>query len=70
MRAVADQLLLRKRAIIETIVDQLKNVCQIEHTRHHSPYTVVVHLVAGFIAYCHQPKNPSLTLGLPALLTA
>ena len=34
----ADHLLLRKRALIETIIDQLKNVCQIEHSRHRSPY--------------------------------
>ena len=68
--ATADQLLLRKRAIIESIVDQLKNICQIEHSRHRSPYAFVVHLVAGLIAYCHQPKKPSLHLGLHALLTA
>jgi hypothetical protein len=68
--AVADKLLLRKRALIETIVDQLKNVCQIEHSRHRSPYAFVVHLIAGLIAYCHQPKKPSLQLGLPALLAA
>ncbi len=35
---LADQLLLRKRALIETIIDQLKNVCQIEHSRHRSPF--------------------------------
>jgi hypothetical protein len=68
--AVADKLLLRKRALIETIVDQLKNVCQIEHSRHRSPYAFVVHFMAGLIAYCHQPKKPSLQLGLPALLAA
>jgi hypothetical protein len=37
--AVADKLLLRKRAIIESIVDQLKNICQIEHSRPRSPAT-------------------------------
>jgi hypothetical protein len=68
--AAADKLLLRKRALIETIVDQLKNVCQIEHSRHRSPYAFVVHLMAGLIAYCHLPKKPSLDLGLPALLPA
>jgi hypothetical protein len=62
---VSDKLLLRKRAIIETINDQLKNICQIEHTRHRSPINFLVNLVAGLIAYCHQPKKPSL--GLRAL---
>lgn len=55
-----DKLLLRKRALIESINDQLKNVCQIEHARHRSPYNFVVHLLAGLAAYCHQPKKPSL----------
>lgn len=63
----ADKLLLRKRAIIESINDQLKNICQIEHTRHRSPLNFVVHLLAGLIAYCHQPKKPSLFHDLPAL---
>jgi hypothetical protein len=59
-----DRLLLRKRALIECIFDQLKNVCQIEHSRHRSPYNFCVHLLAGLIAYCHQPKKPSLGLDL------
>jgi len=58
----ADKLLLRKRAIIESVNDQLKNISQIEHTRHRSPFNFVVHLLAGLIAYCHQPKKPSLHL--------
>jgi hypothetical protein len=58
----SDQLLLRKRALIETIDDQLKNICQIEHTRHRSPVTFLVTLVCGLIAYCHSPKKPSLDL--------
>jgi hypothetical protein len=57
-----DKLLLRKRALIESVNDQLKNICQIEHTRHRSPYNFLVHLLCGLIAYCHQPKKPSLHL--------
>ena len=60
---MTDKLLLRKRAIIETIYDQLKNICQIEHSRHRSPRNFLVNLLAGLIAYCHQPKKPSLDLG-------
>ena len=55
-----DKLLLRKRAIIESVIDQLKNVSQIEHTRHRSPINAFINIVAGLIAYCHQPKKPSL----------
>ena len=64
---VSDKLLLRKRAIIETINDQLKNICQIEHSRHRSPTNFLVNLLGGLIAYCHQPKKPSLDLFPPAL---
>jgi Transposase DDE domain len=55
-----DRLLLRKRVLIETINDQLKNVSQIEHGRHRSPANFLVNVLAGLIAYCHQPKKPSL----------
>jgi hypothetical protein len=66
---VMDKLLLRKRAITETIIDQLKNISQIEHSRHRSPINFLVNLLCGLIAYCHQPKKPSLHLGtLPALI--
>jgi len=55
-----DQCLLRKRAIIESVNDQLKNISQIEHSRHRSPTNFLVNLVGGLIAYCFQPKKPSL----------
>jgi hypothetical protein len=55
-----DKILLRKRAIVETVIDQLKNISQIEHTRHRSPVNFVVNIIAGLIAYCLQPKKPSL----------
>ena len=57
-----DKILLRKRAIIETINDQLKNISQVAHTRHRSVNNFLVNLVAGLIAYTHQPKKPSLNL--------
>jgi len=62
-----DKMLLRKRGIIETIFDQLKNISQIEHTRHRSPTNFVVNLFAGLIAYSLQPKKPSLDLSKTAL---
>ena len=57
---LSDRLLLRKRFIIETINDQLKNISQIEHTRHRSINNFVVNLIAGLIAYCHQPNKPAI----------
>jgi hypothetical protein len=67
---LSDKLLLRKRAIIEAIIDQLKNISQIEHSRHRSPTNFVVHLMAGLIAYSHQDKKPGLHLDEHALLAA
>lgn len=70
---LSDRLLLRKRFIIETINDQLKNISQIEHTRHRKPANFAVSLLAGLIAYTHQPKKPSIRFPehlaqLPALI--
>ena len=55
-----DRILLRKRAIIESVIDQLKNISQIEHSRHRSFTNFLVNLLCGLIAYAHQPKKPSL----------
>lgn len=57
---LTDKLLLRKRAIIETINDQLKNISQIEHSRHRSVSGFMLNVLAGLVAYCHQPKKPSI----------
>jgi hypothetical protein len=51
-----DKLLLRRRVIIETIVDQLKNISQIEHSRHRSPVNFVVNVLCGLIAYWRKPS--------------
>jgi transposase len=57
-----DRILIRKRAIVETVIDQLKNISQIEHSRHRSVCNFMVNLMCGLIAYAHQPKKPSLGL--------
>jgi len=57
-----EKILLRKRSLIETVNDTLKNVCQIEHSRHRSPINFVAHLVAGLVAYTRLPKKPSLKI--------
>ena len=78
MMLLNDQLLARKRSIVETVIDQLKNISQIEHSRHRSPVNfgregrggflrltnraVGVNILCGLIAYCYQPKKPSLNL--------
>jgi hypothetical protein len=56
-----DAILLRKRAICETIIDQLKNIFQIEHSRHRSPKNFLTNLFSALIAYSFTEKKPSLT---------
>jgi len=57
-----DKILLRKRSIIETVNDQLKNISQIEHSRHRSITNFMVNLAAGLIAYTYQDKKPGLNI--------
>lgn len=57
-----DRLLLRKRAIIESVNDQLKNISQVEHTRHRSVWNFYGNIVAGLIAYTFQERKPNLQL--------
>jgi predicted ATPase len=49
-----DKILLRKRALIESVNDQLKNICQIEHSRHRSVFNFLVNLLAGIVAYTYS----------------
>jgi hypothetical protein len=60
--SIFDQIMLSKRAIIESVIDQLKNVSNIEHTRHRSVVNCFVNLIAGLIAYTYREKKPSLNI--------
>ncbi len=55
-----DALLLRKRGLIDAVIDLLKNQVQIEHARHRNVTGFLANLLAGLIAYCHTPAKPSL----------
>jgi hypothetical protein len=57
---MSDKILLRKRSVIETVNDELKNICQIEHSRHRSHGNFLTNLVCGIIAYSFLPKKPSI----------
>ncbi|KAA6340303.1 hypothetical protein EZS27_011828 [termite gut metagenome] len=60
LMSVNDKILLRKRSIIETINDELKNICYIEHSRHRSPANFIMNLLAALGAYSFFPKKPSI----------
>ena len=55
-----DKILLRKRSVIETVNDELKNLCQIEHSRHRSFNNFIANTIAALIAYCFFPKKPAI----------
>ncbi len=60
---ITDRILLRKRAVIESVNDFPKNICQTEHSRHRSLHNFIVNLVSGIVAYSFIPKKPSLQFG-------
>lgn len=57
-----EKILLRKRAIIETVNDELKNICQIEHTRHRSVNGFLFNILGALAAYSFFPKKPSINV--------
>jgi hypothetical protein len=59
---IHDKILLKKRALIETVNDELKNICQIEHSRHRSFENFLTNLLSGLITYSFFPKKPSLNI--------
>ena len=59
---IDDKILLRKRSLIETVNDQLKNISYLVHSRHRSLHNFMLNLITAIIAYAHQSKKPSLRL--------
>ena len=62
LMSVSDKLLLRKRAIIETVNDELKNIAQVEHSRHRSFDSFIVNTLESLAAYCFFPKKPTIAV--------
>ena len=56
--SIADKILLRKRALIEIVNDELKNIAQIEHSRHRSFNNFIVNSLLAIAAYCFFEKKP------------
>jgi transposase len=57
-----DQAVLQRRPLIETVFDELKKLCQVQHTRHRSYGGFLVNRMGGIIAYCLAPNKPRLPL--------
>lgn len=62
LMSIQDKILLRKRAIIETVNDELKNIAQVEHSRHRAFHNFVMNTIAAIAAYCFFPKKPMVNI--------
>ena len=60
LMSLEDRIYLRKRSLIESVNDELKNICQIEHSRHRSFHNFIGNVLSGLTAYSFFPKKPSL----------
>ncbi len=58
--SIADKILLRKRALIETVNDELKNITQMEHSRHRSFNNFIANSLSAIAAYCFLKRSPPL----------
>ena len=62
LMSIADKILLRKRALIETVNDELKNIAQIEHSKHRSFNNFIANALAAIAAYCFLEKKPTIDI--------
>lgn len=60
--SVIDKIMIRKRALIESVNDELKNIAQIEHSRHRSFENFISNALSAIAAYCFFPKKPSISV--------
>lgn len=67
MLPIIDKILLRKRSLIETVNDQLKNVCHAEHSRHRSVSNFMINIVSALISYARQEKKPQMNFDFSEL---
>ena len=61
-----EKILLRKRSIIETVFDYLKNKMDIEHTRHRSTINAFVYIISTLVAYSLKKYKPSMNFSYSA----
>jgi hypothetical protein len=60
LMSLEDKILLRKRSVIETINDELKNMCHAEHSRHRSFKNFISNTISALVAYSFFPKKPAI----------
>ena len=60
LMSIANKILLRNRALIETVNNELKNIAQIEHSRHCSFCNFIANSLSAIVAYCFFEKKPAI----------
>ena len=60
--SVSDEVLLKKRMLIESVIRELKTQMQLEHTRHRSFENFQVNVFSALIAYQLLENKPSLNI--------
>ena len=58
----AEIMLIMIRAVIEIVNDELKNIAQVEHSRHKAFDNFIVNLLSAIAAYCCFPKKPCINV--------
>jgi hypothetical protein len=64
---MADKIMLRKRFVIETVLDTLKSEMGLEHSRHRSVRNAMVHVLSCLVAYAFRPGKPAISLNSPKI---
>lgn len=64
---VIDKIILHKRGMIDSVIGQLKQGCQIEHSRHRSPINFIVNILGGLVSYSLRPDKPTIQLQKSAI---
>lgn len=59
-----EKIMLRRRCIIETINDLLKNKAQIVHSRHRSINNFIMNLISALASYCFFDNKPEALRGV------
>ena len=62
LMSMAAKILIRKRVLIETVNDELKNIAQLEHSRHRSFNNFVANALSAIAAYCFFEKKPAIDI--------
>lgn len=63
MLTAFEKFFLSQRSIVETVIEQLKYICQIDHSQHRNPINFVMNIIGGLTAYCLKPRKPSIKIG-------